>query len=129
MNFEDEKDYIMRIIKEMFRILFSMMFGKKYVSVEQEIRNKYEISGKDWNEMLSMIDNGYINEAENIILSNINYGSKNDVAFAALFYQYLSEKGEDFLAQHEYSAEEALDGMKQLAKKAGYGNIISILEL
>ncbi len=33
MYFTDEKDYIMRMIKEMVRVLFSLMFGKKYVSV------------------------------------------------------------------------------------------------
>ena len=39
MNFTDEKDYIMRMIKEMVRVLFSLMFGKKYVSVELEKEN------------------------------------------------------------------------------------------
>ena len=34
MNFTDEKDYIMRMIKEMVRVLFSLAFGKEYVSVE-----------------------------------------------------------------------------------------------
>ena len=29
MIFKDEKDYIMRIVKEMVRVLFSLMFGKK----------------------------------------------------------------------------------------------------
>lgn len=28
MNFTDEKDYIMRMIKEMVRVLFSLAFGK-----------------------------------------------------------------------------------------------------
>ena len=36
LNFTDEKDYIMRMIKEMVRVLFSLAFGKKYVSVELE---------------------------------------------------------------------------------------------
>ena len=40
MDFTDEKDYIMRIIKEMVRVLFSLVFGKKYVSVEIEKENK-----------------------------------------------------------------------------------------
>ena len=44
MDFTDEKDYIMRIIKEMVRVLFSLVFGKKYVSVEIEKENKYEVS-------------------------------------------------------------------------------------
>lgn len=46
MNFNDEKDYIMRIIKEMVRVLFSLMLGKQYKSVELEDENKYEVSGK-----------------------------------------------------------------------------------
>ena len=65
MNFEYEKDYIMRLIKEVVRILFSLMFGKQYVSVEQEIRNKYEIAGKTPEDLFAMIDKGDINEAEN----------------------------------------------------------------
>ena len=40
MNFEDEKDYIMRLIKEMVRVLFSLMLGKSYISVEEEKQNK-----------------------------------------------------------------------------------------
>ena len=32
MNFEDEKDYIMRIIKEMIRALMSFALGKRYVA-------------------------------------------------------------------------------------------------
>lgn len=126
MNFEDEKDYLMRIIMEMVRILFSLMFGKQYVSVEQEIRNRYEISGKDLNDLIAMIDQGDINTAENILLSSIDYGNKNDIAFAALFYQYLSEKEEDFLIQCNYTREEVMEGMKDLAGKAGYGNIINL---
>mgnify|MGYP000323298479 FL=1 len=64
MNFTDEKDYIMRMIKEMVRVLFSLAFGKEYVSVELEKENKYEVIGKKF---LDMIDLGKINEAENIL--------------------------------------------------------------
>ena len=85
MNFEDEKDYIMRIIKEMVRVLFSLMLGKKYVSVEQEAKNGYEVSGKKLDELLTMIDNGEINKAENLMLENIDYSNRNELAAAAFF--------------------------------------------
>ena len=85
MNFEDEKDYIMRIIKETVRLLFSLMLGKNYVSVEQEMENKYEVSGMTLDDLLSMADGGKINEAENILLDGIDYSNKNEVAAAALF--------------------------------------------
>jgi hypothetical protein len=128
VNFEDEKDYIMRVIKEMVRVLFSLLFGKKYVSVEQEDENKYEVSGQKLSMLKTMIDQGKINEAENILLNGITYSQKSEIAAAALFYQYLSEKDEDFLIQNAYSKEEVLDGMRQLLKKSGYHDLIKIIE-
>ena len=76
LNFTDEKDYIMRMIKEMVRVLFSLAFGKKYVSVELEKENKYEVSGKNLKDFLDMIDVGQINEAENILLYGIDYSNR-----------------------------------------------------
>ena len=58
MNFEDEKDYIMRIIKEAIQALFSFLLGKEYRTVEPEVKNKYEVSGKTLRELLDMTDDG-----------------------------------------------------------------------
>ena len=110
MYFTDEKDYIMRMIKEMVRVLFSLMFGKKYVSVELEKENKYEVSGKNLKDFLDMIDSGKINEAENILLDSIDYTDRNEVMAAALFYQYLSEKDSEFLKNNNYTKEEVMSG-------------------
>ena len=128
MRFEDEKDYIMRMIKEMVSVLFSILLGKQYVSVDEERKNGYEVSGTHLNDLLDMIDNGQINEAENLMLDDIDYSDKKGLAAALLFYQYLSEKKKDFLQDHDYSDEEILDGAKQILQKAGYGNIVKIME-
>lgn len=128
MRFEDEKDYIMRMIKEMVSVLFSILLGKQYVSVDEERKNGYEVSGTDLNDLLDMIDNGQINEAENLMLDDIDYSDKKGLAAALLFYQYLSEKKKDFLQDHDYSDEEILEGAKQVLQKAGYGDIVKIME-
>ena len=128
MYFTDEKDYIMRMIKEMVRVLFSLMFGKKYVSVELEKENKYEVSGKNLKIFLNMIDLGQINEAENILLDSIDYTNKNEVMAVALFYQYLSEKDNQFLENNNYTKEEVLSGFKQLLMKSGYRDLIYLLK-
>ncbi len=127
MNFNDEKDYIMRIIKEMVRVLFSLMFGKQYKSVELPEENEYEVSGKSLEEFKKMVNEGFINEAENILLESIDYSQKREVLAAILFYQYIGEKDNDFLGAHNYSKEEALDGIRRLAEKQGYGQISSLL--
>ena len=127
MDFNDEKDYIMRIIKELVRVLFSLMLGKHYKSVELPKENKYEVSGKALEEFEKMVDKGFINEAENILLENIDYTQKEEVLAAILFYQYIAEKDSDFLTEHNYSKEEALDGIKRLAEKQGYCQINALL--
>ena len=128
MYFTDEKDYIMRMVKEMVRILFSLIYGKKYVSVELEKENKYEVSGKNLKSFLDMIDSGQINEAENILLDNIDYANNDEVMAAALFYQYLSEKDSEFLINNNYTKEEVLSGFKQLLVQSGYNNLLYIIK-
>ena len=49
MLYDEEKDYMMRMIREISRVLFSILFGKKYTQVELEIRNKYETAGTPQN--------------------------------------------------------------------------------
>ena len=128
MYFTDEKDYIMRMIKEMVRILFSLIYGKKYVSVELEKENKYEVSGKNLKSFLDMIDSGQINEAENILLDNIDYANNDEVMAAALFYQYLSEKDSEFLINNNYTKEEVLSGFKQLLVQSEYNNLLYMIK-
>ena len=126
MYFTDEKDYIMRMIKEMVRVLFSLIFGKKYVSVELE--NKYAVSGKNLKDFLDMIDSGKINEAENILLDSIDYADRNEVMAAALFYQYLSEKDSEFLKNNNYTKEEVMSGFKQLLMQSGYTDLLCLVK-
>ena len=128
MYFTDEKDYIMRMIKEMVRVLFSLMFGKKYVSVELEKENKYEVSGKNLKNFLDMIDSGEINEAENILLDSIDYTDRNEVMATALFYQYLSEKDSEFLKNNNYTKEEVMSGFKQLLMQSGYTDLLCLVK-
>ena len=84
MHFEDEKDYLMRIMKEAISVLFSFLLGKTYVSVELERENHYQVSGRDLNGLLEMIDQGQINEAENILLGRLDYRNQHEVAAATL---------------------------------------------
>lgn len=78
-------------------------------------------------ELEKLVDQGDINEAENILLESIDDTKNEEIAAAILFYQYVSEKDNDFLALHNYSKEEALEGLKALADRAGYGEMIETL--
>lgn len=124
MIHEDEKDYIMRMIKEAVRVLFSVLLGKQYTQVELPRENKYLVSGSSLDDLKIMVDHGEVNEAENLLLENIDYGNREEVMAAVLFYEYVCEKEETFLANHNYSWEEAVDGLKEVVKNAGYEEFI-----
>lgn len=125
---DDEKDYIMRMIKEIARVLASVMLGKKYVQVELPVESKYQISGDKLHHLKTMVDQGEVNEVENELLERIDYSSKEDLAEAMFFYEYAASKGDEFLEEHNYSLEEIQEGIQQLAQDAGYGNILNMLQ-
>lgn len=127
MELTDEKDYIMRMIKQIARMLLALL-GKDYSSVTIPLEEEYLISGKNADEYYAMIDHGKVNEAENIMLDGIDYTNNHDIVMAIMFYQYVSDKGNDFLLKSNYSEEEALDGLKQLVGKSGYGSILEVME-
>ena len=89
---DDEKDYIMRMIKEIARVLASVMLGKKYVQVELPVESKYQISGDKLHHMKTMVDRGEINEAENELLDRIDYADKEALAEAIEDAKKVTEK-------------------------------------
>lgn len=129
MIYEEESDYIMRMIKEAARVLFSLIFGKKYTQVELPKENKFSVSGSSLDDLTELVDQGKINEAENILLENLDYENPEELAAAVLFYEYVSEKGQEFLQAHDYSLEEAAEGIKQIAEYAGYGALLGEINL
>ncbi len=129
MNFQDEKDYLMRIIKEVISILISLTLGKKYTQVELPDENKYGLSDEDLSSLKAMIDRGEINEAENMLLSDgtTPIGRKS-IAKLIFFYEYTNQKSDRFLQEHNYTREEVLEGLKLLAKNIGYKNITDFID-
>lgn len=124
MLYEDEKDYIMRMIKEMVRVLFSLMLGKQYTQVELPGENRFSVSGKNLGDLKEMADRGKINEAENLLLENLDYENKEEVTAAVLFYEYVGQMEEGFLKKNGYSLEEVYDGLMQIARNSGYGELV-----
>ena len=129
MNFEDEKDYIMRMIKEVIRILINLALGKTYIQVELPPENKYGLADDKVAKLKAMVNRGEINEAENILLDEMDYTDKEAVAELIFFYEYTSQMPSEFLEQYNYSQKEVLEGLKMLAAKMGYQNIMDMLEI
>ena len=66
-----------------------------------------------------LVDDGEINEAENILLDELDTGDLNMFEMALCFYLYLAHLDEDFLEEHRYTREEIGEGMEALAEDFG----------
>ena len=127
MPFYDEKDYVMRLIKQMTELLVSLVFGREYTVAELWNVDKITVYGMNLDKYEDMVDNGDINEAENRLIEGIDFSDRYQILMAILFYKYIGEKDEEFLVKFNYSKEEVVEGLQYLAEKTGYGDVIRYL--
>ena len=118
----EEKDYYMRIVHELVRMLIRLVFSKDIdrdgeEAVPLEVLEKYK-------KLISMIDDGQINEAENLLLDGLEPDSRAYFELALMFYEKLNGKTDEFLEEHDYSREEVTDGIKYVADFYGYGSLM-----
>lgn len=118
----EEKDYYMRIVHELVRMLIRLVFSKDIdrdgeEAVPLEVLEKYK-------KLISMIDDGQINEAENLLLDGLEPDSRAYFELALMFYEKLNGKTDEFLEEHEYSREEVTDGIKYVVDFYGYGSLM-----
>lgn len=118
----EEKDYYMRIVHEVVRMLIRLIFNKD-IDRDEELKVSPEMLEK-YKKLTAMIDDGEINEAENMLIDGLEADNRAYFELALLFYEKLNEKSEDFLETHDYSQEEILDGVKYVVDFYGYGSLM-----
>ena len=114
-----EKDYIMRLIHGISRMLAWMIFGKN-IAEEEELVSLMENACRENHDYLRrMIDSGQINQAEEKLFDLIETVAWDDRQLTALvlsFYDYLNSKDDDFLARSNFSRDEIVTGLDDAMK-------------
>ena len=111
-----ESDYIMRQIEGIAKMLGQLMFHKKPETVEIfDAQGNVTTEGLLWHKLKHMIILGQINEAENLLFSEIEEtNSMQLLPVAIAFYRELAELSEKRLAECNYSAEEIVSGLQSV---------------
>ena len=118
----EDKDYVMRIIHEWIRTLIKLIFNKD-IDQDNDTEIPLEVMER-YRKLIAMIDDGEINEAENILLDGLTEGDRAYFEMSLLFDEKLSGKTEEVLAEHDYSREEVVDGLKYVVNYYGYGSLL-----
>ena len=113
-----EQDYIMRLIKEMIRTILKLLFNIDMETPTTELL-KNEEERATLETLLNMVDDGDINEAENKIFEIVEAGKRESLELVLLFYSYLNDKSDEFLAENNFSRKEIQDDLKCILSKYG----------
>ena len=120
-----DKDYIMRMVHEAVRMLIRLIFGRDMDHEEKDLVSleKLELFKK----LTAMIDDGEINEAENLLLDGLDPNDRDYFEMALLFYEKLGAKTEEFLLEHDYTQDEVVDGLKYIVDYYGHGELWDVI--
>lgn len=122
-----ERDYMMRQIKEMVRMLLKLLFHIDTESPLEELAEDMEEKSV-LETLLNLVDAGEINEAENQLAELLDTRHMGNLKTALLFYSYLNEKSDEFLQEHNFSREEIKTGIEDAATRYGIINMGEIFQ-
>lgn len=121
-----KQDYILRLIEQVIDLITENAFG---VKTKEEISENFantDNSTEKYNKLVFLVDEGKINEAENMLFDFINENTLDDLKIALLFYDYLNSKTDEFLQENNFSREEIKEGLVDISKKFGYDNLVQL---
>ena len=117
-----QDDYILRQIREMVRAVMKMLFQVNASELTPEV-----IEDKDarqiLNSLTSLADDGKIDEAENRLYEITCDGDRQNLKIGLLFYYELTGKDDEFLEANNFSREEIMMGIQDLAERYNLSGI------
>ena len=116
----------MRLVHEIARVLAKILFNIDSETVSEELENRIEETDV-LEQLLDMVDNGQINEAENKLYDMLDAETPNCIETAILFCSYLNEKSDEFLKENHYSRGEVKEGIEDVAERVGLSGLINTL--
>ena len=117
-----QDDYILRQIREMVRAVMKMLFQVSASELTPEV-----IEDTDARQILTnlndLVDNGRIDDAENQLYEMTCEGDRQNLEIGLLFYYHLNSKNDEFLEANNFSREEIMTGIQDLADRYNLSGI------
>ena len=117
-----QDDYILRQIREMVRAVMKMLFQVNASELTPEV-----IEDTDARQILTnlnnLVDNGRIDDAENQLYEMTCEEDRQNLEIGLLFYYHLNSKDDEFLEANNFSREEIMTGIQDLANRYNLSGI------
>lgn len=122
-----QNDYIVRVITDMVRAIARLLFRKDDISYELPEKEAYTAADILYENIIKMAAEGKINEAENLLMEELDETDMKQFELALSFYLYLNTFDNDYLDDHDYSREEIREGIQSVSRMYGAEGIVGSL--
>ena len=124
---ELEKDYILRMIKDLTKSIAHLILGKDEIEYELPEDSQYSKVDFLYVKLIELVNLGQINEAEDLLFDEINPSDMRQFEMAMSFYLYLNDFGDDYLERNNYSRDEITEGIKSICEEYGVSSMVEFL--
>ena len=124
---ELEKDYILRMIKDLTKSIAHLILGKSEIEYELPKESEYSRVDTLYVKLIELVNMGQINEAEDLLFDEINPSDIRQFEMAMSFYLYLNDFGDDYLEKNNYSRDEITEGIRSICKEYGVSSMVDFL--
>lgn len=124
---ELEKDYILRMIKDLTKSIAHLILGKSEIEYELPKESEYSRVDTLYVKLIELVNMGQINEAEDLLFDEINPSDMRQFEMAMSFYLYLNDFGDDYLEENNYSRDEITEGIRSICKEYGVSSMVDFL--
>lgn len=124
---ELEKDYILRMVKDLVKSIAHIVLGKSEMEYELPENDEYSRIDYLYVKLLELVNQGKINDAEDMLFNEINTSDMKQFEMAMSFYLYLNDFGDDYLESNDYSRDEISEGIKSICKEYGVSSMVEFL--
>lgn len=111
-----QDDYILRQIREMIRAVMKMLFNVNAPELTPDVIEDADARTVLEN-LLSLLDQGDIDQAENQLYEMTCDGDRQNLEIGLIFYYTLNGKSDEFLEENNFSREEIMTGIQDLADR------------
>ena len=111
-----QDDFILRQIREMVHAVMKMLFQVSASELTPEVIED-STARTTLENLIALTDGGKIDEAENQLYEMTCDGDRQNLEIGLLFYYNLNGKDDDFLEVHNFSREEIMTGIQDLADR------------
>lgn len=118
-SFLFQEDWIMRQVEGIIKTLAKILLNKDVIDYEVTINKSISAADNLHLKLADLVNNGKINEAENILFEEIDINDKRYLELALDFYSKLNRLDENSLENSGFSRNEIEEGLKDVASIFG----------